>query len=152
LVLTTLRKTARPMIRFRTGDIVTVTWEKCKCGRTHPRIMGVHGRLDDMLIITGVNVFPSDIEYVVRQDKRLTGEYRMVVYREKHLDRFDVEVEKLDSVDIEEEILAQEIREAIKVRVGVAPKRIIVLKDGEIPRATHKAKRVIDKREKVWND
>lgn len=152
LVLTTLRKMARPMIRFRTGDIVTVTWEKCDCGRTHPRIMGVHGRLDDMLIITGVNVFPSDIEYVVRQDKRLTGEYRMVVYREEHLDRFDVEVEKLDTVDTDEELLAKEVREAIKVRVGVAPRRVLVLREGEIPRATHKAKRVIDKRGQVWAD
>ena len=89
---------------------------------------------------------------MVRQDKRLTGEYRMVVYKEQHLDRFDVEVEKLETVDIDEEILAKEVREAIKVRVGVAPKRVIVLKEGEIPRATHKAKRVIDKRGQVWAD
>ncbi|NPA15283.1 MAG: phenylacetate--CoA ligase [Deferribacteres bacterium] len=152
LVLTTLRKMARPMIRFRTGDIVTVTREKCECGRTHPRIMGIHGRLDDMLIITGVNVFPSDIEAVVRKDERLTGEYRMVVYKEEHLDRFDVEIEKLDAVEMDEEVLAQEVREVIKVRVGVSPKRVIVLKEGELPRATHKAKRVIDKRNKVWSD
>ncbi|MCK5487695.1 MAG: AMP-binding protein, partial [Desulfobacterales bacterium] len=64
MVLTTLKKKARPMIRFRTGDIVTATTEPCACGRTHTRI-NIHGRIDDMLIITGVNVFPSDIEKVV---------------------------------------------------------------------------------------
>ena len=88
----------------------------------------------------------------MRQDKRLTGEYRMIVYREEHLDRFDVEVEKLDTADVNEELLAKEVREAIKVRVGVAPRRVIVLREGEIPRATHKAKRVVDKREQVWAD
>ena len=61
MVLTTLKKRARPMIRFRTGDIVSVNKEPCNCGRTHARI-NIHGRIDDMLIITGVNVFPSDIE------------------------------------------------------------------------------------------
>lgn len=88
----------------------------------------------------------------MRQDKRLTGEYRIIVYREEHLDRFDVEVEKPEGVDIDTDLLAKEVREAIKVRVGVAPRRVIVLREGEIPRATHKAKRVIDKREQVWAD
>ena len=88
----------------------------------------------------------------MRQDKRLTGEYRMIVYREEHLDRFDVEVEKPEGVDIDTDLLAKEVREAIKVRVGVAPRRVIVLREGEIPRATHKAKRVVDKREQVWAD
>jgi len=71
LVFTTLRKTARPMIRFRTGDIGTVNREKCACGRTHARI-NITGRLDDMLIVSGVNVFPSDIEYVVRNMEELS--------------------------------------------------------------------------------
>ena len=88
----------------------------------------------------------------MRQDKRLTGEYRIIVYREEHLDRFDVEVEKPEGVDIDTDLLAKEVREAIKVRVGVAPRRVIVLREGEIPRATHKAKRVVDKREQVWAD
>ncbi len=152
LVLTTLRKMARPMIRFRTGDIVTVTHEVCECGRTHPRIMGIHGRLDDMLIITGVNVFPSDIEAVVRGDKRLTGEYRINVYKEQHLDRFDVEVEKVNSVSIDKETLSKEVKNAIKTRVGIAPRNVIILEDGTLPRATHKAKRVIDKRKGVWSE
>ena len=87
LVLTTLRKAARPMIRFRTGDIVSFTSAPCRCGRTSIRMHGVHGRLDDMLIIKGVNIFPSDVEALVRGDDRNTGECRLVVDRFEHLDR-----------------------------------------------------------------
>jgi phenylacetate-CoA ligase len=148
MVLTTLKKKARPMIRFRTGDIVTATTEPCVCGRTHVRI-NIHGRIDDMLIITGVNVFPSDIERVVRGMDELTGEYRIVVYREKHLDKFDVEVEKKTETEISDENLSDKLKNNLKSRLGVRP-RIKILPDGTLERATHKATRVIDKREKVW--
>ena len=94
LVLTTLKKTARPMIRFRTGDIVSFTDAPCRCGRTSQRMLGTHGRLDDMLIIKGVNIFPSDVEAIVRQDHALSGEYRLIVEREQHLDQLRVEVER----------------------------------------------------------
>ena len=77
MVLTTLRKRARPMIRFRTGDIIQRYLEPCPCGRTHMRFK-VLGRQDDMFIVSGVNVFPSDIEYVVRNVPGLSGEYRIV--------------------------------------------------------------------------
>lgn len=150
MVLTTLKKKARPMIRFRTGDIVTVNNEKCACGRTHARI-NIHGRLDDMLIITGVNVFPSDIEKAVRDIPELTGEYRIVVYREQHLDKFDVEVEKKDAVDMDDSALSETVKSKIKVMVGVSP-RVIILKENTIERAMHKAKRVFDNRDKVWSD
>jgi phenylacetate-CoA ligase len=150
MVLTTLKKRARPMIRFRTGDIVTVNREPCPCGRTHARI-GIHGRIDDMLIITGVNVFPSDIEKVVRNMPQLTGEYRMIVYREKRLDKFDLEVEKREDPDIPDETVAGEVIKNVKSVLGISP-RVKVLRENTIERATHKAKRVIDKREKVWND
>lgn len=150
MVLTTLKKRARPMIRFRTGDIVTVNKEVCRCGRTHARI-NIHGRIDDMLIITGVNVFPSDIEKVVRDLKELTGEYRVIVYREQHLDKFDVEVEKKEGIGIPDEKLAEEVRRRLKSLLGVSP-RVKILKENTLERATHKAKRVIDKREKVWSD
>jgi phenylacetate-CoA ligase len=81
LVLTTLKKAARPLIRFRTGDIVSITTEPCTCGRTSLRMHGVHGRLDNMLIIKGINIFPSDVEAIVRKDHDLSGEYRLVVER-----------------------------------------------------------------------
>ncbi|NQU15965.1 MAG: phenylacetate--CoA ligase [Desulfobacteraceae bacterium] len=150
MVLTTLKKRARPMIRFRTGDIVTVNEEPCRCGRTHARI-NIQGRIDDMLIITGVNVFPSDIEKVVRGTKELTGEYQIVVYQEQHLDKFDVEVEKKEGIGIDDRPLAEAVRGKIKSLLGVSP-RVKILKENTLERATHKAKRVIDKREKVWTE
>ncbi|MDR1463051.1 MAG: phenylacetate--CoA ligase, partial [Azoarcus sp.] len=72
LVLTTLKKAARPLVRFRTGDIVSFTEAPCSCGRSAQRMLGTHGRLDDMLIIKGVNIFPSDIEAIARRDHEFT--------------------------------------------------------------------------------
>jgi phenylacetate-CoA ligase len=145
LVLTTLKKAARPMIRFRTGDIGTVNKGKCACGRTLARI-NVNGRLDDMLIISGVNVFPSDIEYVVRNIIQLSGEYRITAITENFSTKFKVEVERaVDNTDSKES-LAELVSHQIKTRVGVKPKEVIVLEHGELPRATHKAVRLIDER------
>jgi len=81
IVYTTLTKRSRPMIRFRSGDIGWVNREACECGRTHARIY-ITGRKDEMFIVSAVNVFPSDIEHVVRKDKGLTGEYRIRAYDE----------------------------------------------------------------------
>lgn len=145
MILTTLRKEIRPMIRFRTGDIVTYTNEKCECGRTLKRIK-VIGRLDDMFIAGGVNVFPSDIEHVVRNFEDLTGEYRVTVFEAKHITRFKVEVEKRDGSTIDTEELREKVAHAIKTRLGVKASEVIILKDGELPRATHKSKRLIDLR------
>ncbi len=150
MVLTTLKKRARPMIRFRTGDIVTVNTERCHCGRTHARI-NIQGRIDDMLIITGVNVFPSDIEKVIRGTPELTGEYQIVVTREKHLDKFYVEAERRPGTTIDDESLAGMVRGKIKSLLGVSP-RVKILKENTLERATHKAKRVIDRRDKVWSE
>ena len=150
MVLTTLKKDARPLIRFRTGDIVSYTTEKCNCGRTSLRLKGIHGRLDDMLIIKGVNVFPSDIEVVARKNTNLTGEYRLVVDRENFLDVLTVEVEKNYEYMGEDQDLAKIIQRDIKALVGIAPK-VNILAPDTIPRATHKAKRVIDNRQGVWS-
>lgn len=147
LVFTTLRKRARPMIRFRTGDIGLVNREKCGCGRTHTRIW-VTGRLDDMIIVSGVNVFPSDIEFVVRKVDGLTGEYRIIVSEEDHLTRFDIEAEKADGVLISDDVLAKQVVHETKTRLGVRPRQVKILPNGSIPRATHKAKRIIDERKK----
>ncbi len=145
MVLTTLKKTARPLIRFRTGDIITQNREVCGCGRTHTRIT-VHGRLDDMFIVSGVNVFPSDIEYLVRNVSGTTGEYRIIVHEIDHITRFDLEVEQIADEGIDAVGLAEHISQKIKSRLGVKPYRVTLLKDGELPRAVHKAKRLIDKR------
>jgi len=146
MVLTTLKKRARPLIRFRTGDIVTYTDEKCDCGRTHKRLHGIHGRTDDMLIVKGVNVFPSDVEAVVRGADYLTGEYRLIVDRAKHLDVLTIEVENTKKKPSEVQV---QLATAIKARLGVTA-QVIVHPTGTLPRETHKAKRIIDKRANVW--
>jgi AMP-binding enzyme. len=145
MVLTTLRKTARPLIRFRTGDIVTYTKEPCKCGRTHARI-NVIGRLDDMFIVSGVNVFPSDIEFVIRNIPELNGEYRVTAFTENFTTKYKVEAEIASNVSVDKEQLAEKVHHALKIRLGVRPKEVIILQDGQLPRATHKAKRLIDLR------
>ncbi|WP_054739280.1 phenylacetate--CoA ligase family protein [Cellulosilyticum ruminicola] len=146
MLLTTLRKEVRPMIRFRTGDIVTYTNEKCACGRTLKRIKVV-GRIDDMFIAGGVNVFPSDIEHVIRKFDTLTGEYRVNIVEDRHITKFTVEVERREGVDIEKAQLREQVIYEIKMKLGVKPKDVIILEDGELPRATHKAKRLVDLRE-----
>jgi phenylacetate-CoA ligase len=99
-----------------------------------------------MIIVSGVNLFPSDIEYVVRGLPGLTGEYRITVYTENRLIRFDVEVETADGHEIHAERLSAEVIEKIKQRSGIRPKQVRVLENGTLPRATHKAKRVVDLR------
>jgi len=146
MVLTTIKKRARPLIRFKTGDIVTYTNEKCECGRTFKRLHGIVGRTDDMLIIKGVNIFPSDVESVVRSKSYLTGEYRIIVDRQNHLDNITVEVENTDKTPEEASNL---VAAEIKARIGVGA-NVIVLKPNSLPRETHKAKRLIDRRQHVW--
>lgn len=145
MVLTTLQKQARPMIRFRTGDIITRDTAPCACGRTHARIW-IHGRTDDMFIVSGVNLFPSDIEFAVRNIDGITGEYRITLYREKHLTRFALEVERSQETGTSNHDIARQISHLLRYRYGIAPHTVTVLEEGGLPRAVHKAKRVIDKR------
>ena len=149
MVLTTLKKSARPMIRFRTGDIVSFTSKPCKCGRTSMRMEGVHGRLDDMLIVKGVNIFPSDVEAVVRKDRDLTGEYKLIVDRVAHLDRLTVQVERRHGYNGVDADLAHRFSRQLKSVTGVGAD-IEILPADSLPRATHKARRVEDRRTGVW--
>jgi len=146
MVLTTLRKRARPLVRFRTGDVVTRDRSPCPCGRTHARIR-IHGRTDDMFIVNGVNLFPSDVEVVVRDIEGLSGEYRITLSREQHLTRFDLEVERAEAARVGDAALAGELRHRFKARLGIAPRDILVLADRTLPRSVHKAKRVVDHRD-----
>jgi phenylacetate-CoA ligase len=149
MVLTTLKKSARPMVRFRTGDIVSYTTEPCSCGRTALRLHGIHGRLDDMLIIKGVNVFPSDVEAIVRKDADYTGEYLLVVNRRNHLDELTVQAEHAEGrVNLQE--LAERLKKNLKATTGISA-AVEILAPGTLPRATHKAKRVVDNRSQVWS-
>ena len=93
LVFTTLTKQAFPIIRYRTGDLASVVRQPCSCGRTHARMSGVVGRVDDMLIIRGVNVFPSQIAEALVGIENITPHHQIVVTRENRLDELDVQVE-----------------------------------------------------------
>lgn len=149
LVYTTLRKKARPMIRFRSGDIGFVNRDQCSCGRTHTRI-NIVGRLDDMFIVSGVNVFPSDIEFVIRGIKGITGEYLIRLYEQNHSVKYRIEIEKSEGSNEADESIKERVSSLLKTRLGVKPGEVVVLKDGELERATHKATRLIDERTLIY--
>ncbi len=96
LVFTTLTKQAFPLIRYRTGDLASLTYESCRCGRTHARMSQVVGRADDMLIIRGVNVFPSQIEEALVGIDNITPHHQIIVSRDGRLDELEVQVEVTD--------------------------------------------------------
>lgn len=133
-----------------TGDIVSFTSEPCACGRSSQRMLGTHGRLDDMLIIKGVNIFPSDVEAIARKDHDLSGEYKLIVERENHLDMLTVEVERATVDASKDAELAHRFAGHLKSVTGVSAK-VVILAPDTLPRATHKAKRVEDRRQGVWN-
>jgi phenylacetate-CoA ligase len=148
LVITTLSKEALPMIRYRTRDITTLTNEPCVCGRTHTRIMRVTGRDDDMLIIRGVNVFPSQIEAFLVGFPDLAPHYQIVLTRDGPLDAMTVEVELVVDAPSDEHFLAKkadEIRQHLKSMIGVTC-TVAVRKSGAVPRSQGKAVRVKDLR------
>jgi phenylacetate-CoA ligase len=93
MVVTMLKKEAFPLIRYKIGDISALTWEKCDCGRTHPRLMRISGRTDDMLIVRGVNVFPSQIEGVIGEFGFLSPFYKITLTNENFMDSMSVDVE-----------------------------------------------------------
>ncbi|RED37610.1 phenylacetate-CoA ligase [Rhodopseudomonas thermotolerans] len=148
LVITTLTKEALPMIRYRTRDITSLNTEPCACGRTHLRIMRVTGRDDDMLIIRGVNVYPSQVESVLVGFPGIAPHYQIVLTREKALDAMTVEVEIAPDAPRDEAALAKkaaEVTHHIKSLIGVTCK-VVVKSPGEVPRSQGKAVRVKDQR------
>lgn len=149
LVFTTLTKTGLPMLRYRTRDISKITTEQCKCGRTHARMQRVQGRSDDMLIIRGVNVFPSQIEYAVMCFSELATQYLIVVDRPGALDTFVVKVELCEKAasnpQLDKNALKNEIQKRIHIVTGISAD-VEIVKPGEIPRTEGKAKRVLDLR------
>lgn len=146
IVYTTLLKHARPMIRFRSGDIGWVDKSKCECGRTTSRIH-ILGRKDEMFIVSAVNVFPSDIEYVVRQDAGLTGEYRIRVYDQNYTTKYEVSVERAFGSDEPFDQISSRVEKALKAHCGVRPAKVLVYDTDKLGvSAEHKAKRFIDER------
>ena len=111
LVFTTITKEGIPMIRYRTKDLTNITYEKCECGRTIARIGRFKGRSDDMLIIRGVNVFPSQVEAALLELGETTPHYMMIVDRVNNLDTLEIQVE------VDEKFFSDEIRELVEGRV-----------------------------------
>jgi phenylacetate-CoA ligase len=151
LVVTTLTKEALPMIRYRTRDITRLSEEPCACGRTHVRIMRVTGRDDDMLIVRGVNVYPSQVEAVLVGFPGLAPHYQLVMTREGALDSMVVEVELARDVamsDAGRSRKAAEVTHHIKSLIGVTC-TVLVKSPGEVPRSQGKAVRVKDLRKRV---
>lgn len=149
LVFTCVSKEALPLIRYRTKDITSLTYCKCGCGRTLVRMNRVTGRADDMLIIRGVNVFPSQVESVILTIKEAAPYYQLVVDRKNNLDTLEVRVEMneqifSDSVKTIEKV-EQEIRKKLDSVLGITAK-VTLVEPGSIERSEGKAKRVIDKR------
>lgn len=144
LILTTLSKEAIPFLRYRTRDITVLDLEKCECGRTHPRITKITGRSDDMLIIRGVNVFPSQIEHVLLQHDELAEPFQIIINRPGALDQLIVKVEQRDtgmSRDALKRTLEKELRETLLVSVEIE-----VEKPNMLPRFEGKARKIIDER------
>lgn len=149
LVFTTLTKTGMPMLRYRTHDICTLTDEPCACGRTTIRMSRITGRTDDMLVIRGVNVFPSQIEACLVGLEGVAPFYMLIVDRVNSTDKLEVQVEMTEEMftdkisEIEE--LRSQIAERIKSIVGISAK-VQLVPPKSLPRSEGKAKRIIDNR------
>jgi phenylacetate-CoA ligase len=151
LVFITLTKEGTPIIRYRTRDITYLIRDKCSCGRTTVRMHRLLGRTDDMLIIRGVNVFPSQIEHVLMKIEETEPHYQIVVDRgAAHLDEVEIHVEVEESFFSDETKKLEKIREKIdyeiKSQLGISAK-IRLVEPKSIERSMGKAKRVVDKRQ-----
>ncbi len=149
LVLTHINREAMPIIRYRTRDLTRIIPEQCPCGRTHRRMERIKGRTDDMIIVGGVNVFPSQIESVLMKIPEVGNNYQIVLDRHENLDRLHIRVEiysKLFQGDLKAlEKLKKKLVEELKALITVNP-RIELLEPGALPPSTGKAVRVIDNR------
>ena len=149
LAFTTLTKEGIPLIRYRTKDLTSIYHDKCECGRTSARITKFKGRVDDMLIIRGVNVFPSQIEAALCEIKEVTPHYMMIVDRVNNLDTLEVQVELNNEFYTDEirgiEAITKKIAHAINQGLGINAK-IKIVEPQTLVRSEGKAVHVVDKR------
>jgi phenylacetate-CoA ligase len=145
LVFTTLTKEALPLIRYRTGDLGAITQEPCRCGRTTARLTSLAGRRDDMVIVRGVNVYPSHVEHLLLSVEGVSPHWRLIVERPNLMDELTLECEPagdgLEDRDLLAHRLEHHLREGLGVRIVVS-----VLDPGGVPRSEGKAVRVVDRR------
>jgi phenylacetate-CoA ligase len=144
LVFTTLTKEALPMVRYRTGDISAVDWTPCACGRTTARMARVRGRFDDMLIIRGVNLYPSEVERILLGLEDVAPHYQLVVERPVAMDELTVVCEPSHAA-VDGSALRRRIQRALYDAIGLSM-QVQVLEIGAVPRSEGKAVRVIDRR------
>jgi len=149
LTITMLQKEALPMIRYRIGDISSINEETCRCGRTSPRVSRIQGRVDDMLIIRGINVFPSQVEYTLMTIPEVGQHFQIVVERTGALD------DMLVRVELTKESFSDKIADLMRIRQNVEHRlrnalnvavEIELVEPGSLPRFEGKSKKVIDKR------
>jgi phenylacetate-CoA ligase len=149
MVITMLQKEAFPLIRYRIGDISALEWEKCACGRTHPRLQRLAGRTDDMLIIRGINVFPSQIEDVIGEMSFLSPFYHITVDSKNYMDSLLIEVEIADQALTDDMIkldrLKREFDRRLKDVLNIKADIRLTL-PGSMPRSEGKARHVTDLR------
>ena len=149
LVITTITKQGIPLIRYRTRDITSISYTPCACGRTHARIARMSGRSDDMMIIRGVNVFPSQIESILVRIEGVEPHYMLIVDRKDNLDTLEVQVEVDERIFSDEikvlQVLARRIEKEIKDMLGITS-TVKLVEPKTIQRSEGKAKRVIDNR------
>jgi phenylacetate-CoA ligase len=156
LVLSSLSREGMPLLRYRTGDITALNYEPCRCGRTMVRMQRVKGRLDDMLIVRGVNLYPSEIETQLLCIEELAPQYQIVISRKKALDQLTVRAELVESLiafggpdayknNLELDALSGKIADVLKEALGLSV-TVELLPPSTLPRSEGKALRVIDKR------
>jgi phenylacetate-CoA ligase len=149
LVITTLTKEGMPLLRYRTRDIASLNDDPCPCGRTSVKLNKITGRSDDMLIIRGVNVFPSQIESVLLKNSDIEPHYHINVDRVNNLDTMEIVVELSPNVRLDEVAHVEEIRKKLAADMASAlsvSAKITLVSPGTITRSEGKAKRITDRR------
>ncbi|HEY1594841.1 MAG TPA: phenylacetate--CoA ligase [Thermoleophilaceae bacterium] len=144
LVFTTLVKEAMPLLRYRTGDIGSLVLEPCACGRTTARIRGLRGRRDDMLIVRGVNLYPSNVEHLLMGVPDVAPHYQLVVERTGAMDELSVQIEPASS-SVDGAALGATVETLLREHIGIRI-AVEVLEPGAVPRSEGKAVRVVDRR------
>ncbi len=149
LVITSLTKQALPIIRYKTGDISSLTRVPCECGRTMVRMESVVGRADDMMIINGVNVYPSQVEHVISETEGLTLNYQIVIDKKGHLDQLDILVEVSDNIMMDSIGAMEKLKKAIQHNLLnnlYIKANVKLVEPRSIERSVGKAVRIVDKR------
>jgi len=149
LVLSTIDREAMPILRYRTGDLTRIYPDPCRCGRVHRRISRIKGRVDDMFVLRGVNIFPSEVERILMSLPEVEGNYQILLEREEGLDNMRVRVEirkKIFRGSLQDlKRLQNKIKAKLKRELMVSP-QVELVEPATLPRTTGKAKRLIDKR------